>query len=76
MQMLFVDLFRIQLAMLEGWLNVTTNFSHAYHHTAKLNHDLLEPATGHRWHDERGAGPEWTDHYGKRCHDIDVEHML
>lgn len=20
-------------------------------------------------------GPQWTDHYGKRSHDVDVEHM-
>ncbi len=21
------------------------------------------------------TGPQWTDHYGKRSHDVDVEHM-
>jgi hypothetical protein len=39
-------------------------------------------APGHRRAIERHkpqpivtTGPSWTDHYGKRSHDVDVEHM-
>jgi hypothetical protein len=29
----------------------------------------------HYWHPILAVGPRWDDHYGKRAHDVDVEHM-
>lgn len=47
----------------------------------KGEHALFGPHT-HRRSEELHAqkdcmptGPQWTDHYGKRGHDVDVEHM-
>lgn len=27
------------------------------------------------WHPLLAIGPRWDDHYGRRAHDVDVEHM-
>jgi hypothetical protein len=29
----------------------------------------------HAHHDYVASGASWADHYGKRAHDVDVEHM-
>ncbi len=29
----------------------------------------------HQWHPLLAMGPRWDDHYGRRAHDVDVEHM-
>jgi hypothetical protein len=75
MEMLPVEFARLQLAAVEGWLNAAALFWKECQHLTQLNLELMRPAAFQRWHDVVPTGAEWTDHYGRRSHDVDVEHI-
>jgi hypothetical protein len=75
MERLLTDLIRIQLAMIDGWINAMTHMWRGCQHLLGTNVELLRHPAFHRWHDIHPLGPDWMDHYGKRSHDVDVEHM-
>lgn len=75
MDRLVTDVVRIQLAMMEGWLTALTHVWQGWQNLIAANVEMLQPSTVHRWHNVMPQGAEWTDHYGKRNHDVDVERM-
>ena len=76
MERLVTDLIRIQVAFMEGWITATMHAWQGCQHLMTANSDLLyhHPAF-HRWHNVLPAGPELMDHYGRRAHDVDIEHL-
>lgn len=75
MESLITDLIRIQLSLAEGWITVINHGWRCWQNLAVANLELLQHPAFHRWHDVVPRGPSWTDHYGRRSHDIDVEHI-
>jgi hypothetical protein len=54
------------IAMNDHWMRSMMALAHGMHRRS----DEL-----HTEHDYIAAGARWSDHYGKRSHDVDVEHM-
>jgi len=75
MERLVNDLIRIQLALLESWITATMHAWQGWQHVITANHDLLRHPAFHRWHNILPMGADWMDHYGRRAHDVDIEHL-
>lgn len=75
MEKIIVDLVRIQVALLDGWVCGLLHVWRASQHLMAVNVQLLQHPALHRWHNVLPSGADWLDHYGKRSHDIDIEHL-
>lgn len=75
MDKMMTDMVRIQLAMLEGWISGLTNLWRGWQHVLAANAELLRHPAFRRWHNMVPNAADWLDHYGRRAHDVDVEHM-
>ena len=72
---LMADIVLIQFSLLEGWVTLMSHCWQSYQHWATANLELLAQPGLHRRHQVVARGARWTDHYGKRHLDVDVEHM-
>lgn len=70
----FVMLARYQVAYLQGWLRVSDLLAGQYLHWLETQAHLLGHPV-HRWHDVNYRGPDLSDHYGRRSHDVDIERI-
>ena len=74
--------------MADNYMRFIEQQSHLLHHSLAgrrdedptLNVAKAKPARGRRTKSNRGkkspcSGPDLLDHYGKRAHDVDVEHI-
>jgi hypothetical protein len=69
------NMIKMQQAMLESWINCSTQMMQYWQHLAAMQERLinqtLEYGRGKVVIDD---GPSFTGKYGKRRHDIDPEH--
>jgi hypothetical protein len=68
----FKNVLEMQSAMLEGWLSSCRHAMQCWQRWADMQGHFLHHAS-HRGKLEIAKGPSFTDHYGKRSHDIDPE---
>lgn len=66
---------KYQTAVLTGWMNLMTAMAGQYPHLMKLQAEWLSHHPVHRWHNIMMGGADLKDHYGRRAHDVDVEHL-
>ena len=69
------DMVRVEMALVEGWSTSVLHLYRAWQHMAVANLTLLTHPALHRVHNVLPSGADWTDHYGKRSHDVDIEHL-
>ncbi|MTJ80569.1 MAG: hypothetical protein F8N37_06065 [Telmatospirillum sp.] len=68
------SLFSFQLALWNGWIQLTCAGFNAYNRLLLNQSRLLEHHhTYFRCENLIPQGADWDDHYGKRLHDINVE---
>ncbi len=75
MERLIADLVLIQFSMFEGWVSLLSQCWQGYQHLTAVNLELMHQPGLQRWHYVVPRGVDWTDHYGKRHLDVDVEHL-
>lgn len=68
-------LLKIQIAMCEGWAKVMNESFTACERMLAHQAKIFEHPTYIRLRDDVPMGASWFDHYGKRAHDVDVEHV-
>lgn len=66
-------LFKMQIAMLEGWAKMMKDNFTAFETLAEHQAKLLNHPSYPRFHDVVATGASLLDMYGKRNHDVDVE---
>lgn len=66
---------KLHMAMIEGWMNMASHMMSAYGKIWMHQTELMHHPFGHRHHDIPPQGVNLQDHYGRRLHDVDVEHM-
>ncbi|MDR3435482.1 hypothetical protein [Telmatospirillum sp.] len=67
-------IFKMQIAIWEGWMRLMLVGIGAYGHLWEQQAAILEHH--HAWFRNGNViprGADWFDHYGKRNHDVDVE---
>lgn len=64
-----------QLALCDGWLRMMRESMDIYQHFLKEQTKMLNHPEYLRAKDLIPCGADWLDHYGKRCHDVDVERV-
>jgi hypothetical protein len=70
----FESLFRWQVALCEGWIQMAALSFGAYERLWASQVKILEHQNAYfRSANIIPQGADWFDHYGKRNHDIDVE---
>jgi len=71
----FEAMFRVQLAMCEGWAKLFKDSFVAYENLLDQQAKILNHPSYPRLSDMIPTGASLLDHYGKRAHDVDVERV-
>jgi hypothetical protein len=71
----FEALLKMQIAMCEGWAKMVKDGFTAYERLVEHQSKIMAHPAYIRYHDVMPLGASWFDHYGKRTHDVDVEHI-
>lgn len=69
----FEAMFKVQIALLEGWAKLWKDSFTAFEVLAEQQAKLLQHPSYTRLQDFIPTGASLLDHYGKRSHDVDVE---
>ncbi|MBF0372834.1 MAG: hypothetical protein HQL39_05380 [Alphaproteobacteria bacterium] len=64
-----------QNTALRLWYESMLHGARACGHVVEAESRLLKPEPHRRSHNEPPHGPRLDDHYGRREHDVDVEHL-
>ena len=66
---------KMQIAMCEGWAKLMSDNFTAYERLFQHQVQLFQHPSYIRLQDMIPMGASWFDHYGKRAHDVDVDHV-
>lgn len=71
----YMAMMQMQMSLWQGWATGMSEAMKAYNSLFSHQMDLLKPTGYSRSLNILPRGADWNDHYGKRAHDVDVEHM-
>ncbi len=69
----YEPLFKMQMALWEGWVHAATDSVVAYQRLWEQQRKILDRHGYFRCRNIVPQGADWFDHYGKRHDDVDVE---
>lgn len=73
MTTLYMPFLKVQQAVWESWLSLFRANLQICEHLGAVQVKLFEEHPYFRINDAIADGADWTDHYGRRNHDIDIE---